>query len=187
MRNNFSDLFRNQSENNLGISQSEVERALKDPDKKETLELEKIEKRLVGEASTPPFSPTFYLNNEEKGYLLVSTRIEDEVRHIDYALKIFPVFFEEDIDDLNPIEALKKLTYTFGLQIRIGEKSSKVISAAVIPYEGKTEIISIKNPKNHSFVNSFYLRPDKKIGKVICALAICIDTTRYKAWIENVF
>lgn len=183
MKNNFTDLFKDQSRGKFGITREEVEKALENPDKREILNLEQIENRLIGEPISVPFVPTFYLNKEEKGYLLIATRIEGEIRHIDYVLKVFPEFFEENIENLGPIAILKRLASAFGLEIEVGKKSGKVISEALIPFdEASREMVNIKNPKNHSFVNSFYIRPDRKRRKIICALAFCIDTTRYNAW-----
>lgn len=186
MKIQFTDLFNNESKRKFNISNQDVYEALNKPDKKELLDMPQIERSLVGVSSSDEFKVFFYLKHmvkmEAKPYLLIATReLKEGTTFVDFALKIYPDFIDR-IDELQPIEILKKLADKFGLMMRISNQYSKFIFEELIPLKvdfNQTNIVSIENPKNHSFVQSIFVKIDKSKSVIICALAFCIDSSRY--------
>lgn len=191
MRIQFSELFNNESKIKFNISHDEVIEVIKKPDKKEHLNLSEIERSLIGSSSTEDFKPIFYLKQELKTegrpYLLIATReYRDGNIFVDFAFKIYPDFIDR-VEDLEPTEILKELANKFGLIIRVGKQCSKFIFKEVLPLEAGsdlTKIVSIENPQDHSFIQSFFVRIDESKSKIFCALAFCIDSSRYITWLH---
>lgn len=191
MKIQFSDLFNNESKIKFNILHNEVIEAIKKPDKKEHLNLYEIERSLIGSSSTEDFKPIFYLKQELKKegrpYLLIATNeYRDGNILVDFAFKIYPDFID-NIEHSKPTEILKELANKFGLLIRVGKQYSKFIFKEVLPLEvgyDLTKIVSIENPQDHSFIQSFFVKIDKSKSKIFCALAFCIDSSRYITWLH---
>jgi len=191
MKIQFNDLFNNESKIKFNILHNEVIEAIKKPDKKEHLNLSEIERSLINSSSTEDFKPIFYLKQELKKegrpYLLIATReYRDSNIFVDFAFKIYPDFIDH-VEDLEPTEILKELANKFGLIIRVGKQCSKFIFKEVLPLEvgsDLTKIVSIENPQDHSFIQSFFVKIDKSKSKIFCALAFCIDSSRYATWLH---
>ncbi len=92
---------------------------------------------------------------------------------------------------LTPTLLLQAFVQRFGLTVQIGNQINKFILAEDIDITGKvtdlSEIFAINNPKNHSFVNSFFIRIDnqKDNSTIRCALVFAIDETEYMAWLKG--
>lgn len=191
MKIQFTDLFNNESKNKFNISYDQVIDALTEHDKKEQINLPEIERSLLGSSSIEDLKVIFYLKHQvkKKGkpYLLIATReLQDGDTYVDFALKIYPEFIDL-IEELKPIEILRELANAFGLMIRVGKQYGKFIFKELQPLEvgsDQTSIVSIENPKNHSFIQSIYVKTDKIRSKIICALAFCIDTSQYATWLH---
>jgi hypothetical protein len=191
MKIQFTDLFNNESKGKFNISYNEVLEAIKEPNKRELLNLPQIEHSLIGFSSSEDFKAIFYLKHEVKmegkPYLLIATHeLKEGNTYVDFALKIYPDFIDR-IEELNPIEILRELANEFGLMIKIGKQSSKFIYKELLPLKvgsNQTRIVSIENPQNHSFIQSIFVKIDKSKSKIICALAFCIDSSRYATWLH---
>lgn len=191
MKIQFSDLFNNESKLKFNISINEVIEAIKKPDKKEHLNLSEIEHSLISSSSHEDFKPIFYIKQELKKecrpYLLIATReYLDGNICVDFAFKIYPDFIDH-VEDLELVEILKELANKFGLIIRVGNQYSKFIFKEVLPLEegsDLTKIVSIENPQDHSFISSFFVKIDESKSRIFCALAFCIDSSRYITWLH---
>jgi len=191
MKIQFSDLFNNESKIKFNILCNEVIAAIKKPDKKEHLNLSEIECSLIGSSSTEDFKPIFYLKQEMKKegrpYLLIATReYQDGNIFVDFAFKIYPDFIDH-VEDLEPTEILKELANKFGLIIRVGKQYSKFIFKEALPLQvgsDLTKIVSIENPQDHSCIQSLFVKVDKSKSRIFCALAFCIDSSRYITWLH---
>lgn len=96
-----------------------------------------------------------------------------------------------DLEPPNPLILLQKLVERFGLSMKIGNQFNKFIMSEEIVSPDNTldatEVIDIQNPKDHGFVNSFFIRVEKQKDTLLikCALAFVIDETEYMAWLNG--
>jgi len=176
----FSDIFNHEVAENFGIKKELVQQVLDNPESESRVVLDEL---ILG----------FYIKRvviDKKDYcLLVCTRIQDNSIFVDLAFKILPELVIT-IKTVEPIIVLQELAQKFGLSIRIGSQLNKFIVRETIPIEKgveTTNIVNIINPKNHSFLQSIYLKIQQQNDTQLinCAIAYCIDTDKYRAWLQG--
>lgn len=131
----------------------------------------------------------FYLKTESHGnsILLIQTRVLADKLFLDLPLRILSDLFP-NLEVLEPLMILQLMAQEFGLYMKIGSKVGKFIYKEEIPIikEGG-EIIQIRNPENHSFLQSIFIKKILNQDNVVvkCALAFCIDKTHYINWLSS--
>lgn len=173
MNINFSDYFKKESRDKLGIKEEMVRNAIQNPHETQTIEF----KGLV---------LTFYLSKvKDNNMILILTKSDNNTINIEHALLIRKDLTKA-IELKKPISILQELAEKFGLIINVGSYRGKFLFQEVIkinPAE-TTSLVKIENPDNHSFTQSMYLKISKE-GLAECALAFALDTDKYLQWIKN--
>jgi hypothetical protein len=117
---------------------------------------------------------------------------------VDVAFIVPPELIDSE-NILEPLIVLQKLVQKFGLMIRIGNQMNKFIFNESISIDTNnldtTKLIEIINPSNHPFMQQTFIKLDQRENRKIlnCALAYCIDTEEYCAYLfdrsidQNVF
>ena len=177
MEIHFTDLFQKQCSQKFGIRPSHARDAILNRDHVEFITLDKeLQLKYFSKKITPP---------RKQFYLVVGTRQVKENLHVDFAFKILPDLCP-DPSKATPLYLLERLAERFGLNISIGEVTTKFILRKQIPCRvvDSTRVASIHNPNNHDFVQSMYLKIIRgRIPYADCAICFCIDTSLYRKWI----
>lgn len=171
----FSDLYDRESQE-LRISREATMNALNNPDKTQEERYDDLVLRLF-----------LKKENQRDSYLLVLTQIKDNKLHPLLPFRILQDFFP-NIEVLEPLMILELLAHRHGLVIGIGRRLGRFVYQEDIPLrEGKGEIIQIRNPDSHPFIQSTFVKiiktPSGYVAK--CALAFCIDKTTYRSWLSS--
>lgn len=174
----FSDVFKNECQDKFDIAQMDVIEAIQNSDKTESIIFD-------GQKELALF--LHRIPSEREFYMLICAERRVQSLVIYWAFKIFPDLCQ-DIHLLSPIQLLARFADAYGLPITIGDLTSKFIFAHKIEVSSSdpTRLISIHNPKNHSFMNCLLLKISQKdrVSFIAdCAFLFCIDTTRYINWI----
>lgn len=129
----------------------------------------------------------FYTKEIDKNQLLlILARKTDSQIVVDLAFKI-----KEDLAKAlkirRPISILQKLIEKYGLVVVVGGVSRKFIVAQEINIkpEQTSKLLEVKNPDNHSFTASMFIKINEDRTKAECALAFALDVNRYLEWIND--
>ena len=123
-------------------------------------------------------------------YLLVCTRKKEDNWFVDLSFRILPDLVDS-VRTLEPLVLLQGLAQRFGLTIRVGRQLNKFIFREVIPLKGwngdPTKLVEVINPSNHQFIQYMNIRIEQRDGFNMAnvALAYCIDTEEYLAWLSG--
>lgn len=174
----FSELFKNECECKLQIIEDQVRQVIANPDETETVKFDDLE--LIFFIKKLP-------HLESENFILVCSHLKDENLLVDLAFRILPELVDE-IKTIQPIILLQELALKFGLTIRIGQQHNKFIFRESISLKSSQDLkklIEIMNPYNHSFMQSIFIKINQKgnIKIANCALAYCIDSDKYMAWL----
>lgn len=146
------------------------------PDKEESVIFDK-QKEII-------FFLRFISTVKRKFYMFVCAERSAQGLIIYWAFKISSDLCQE-ANLLSPIQLLARFADMYGLPVTVGDITSKFIFAHRIEVTSSdpTQLVSIHNPENHSFMNCLLLKVLQKDRTLVadCALVFCIDTTRYIA------
>jgi hypothetical protein len=89
----------------------------------------------------------------------------------------------EDDDDSMPLQLFKKLLDEYGLDMRIGERTEKLLVSQRVPYDpngGMVHPVEVINPKGHRYMGvSMYAMVDGDEPYLDCSICYALDTTTY--------
>ena len=176
-----TDLFKQEFQAKLGIREKLVHKAITTPDFQDIVELDEL---VLG------FFVTREVKPEGETYLLVCTRRKDSTWFVDSAFIILPDLVS-DVGSLEPLALLQGLAQRCGLVIRVGRQLNKFIFRELITTKGwnddPAKLVEVINPSEHSFVQSMHIRIEPKDDSYVAdvALAYCIDTDEYLAWLSG--
>ena len=175
----FTDLFKDECQSKFRITKKHVRKAITSSDAQEIVQVDDL---VLG----------FFVNREvrpkDETYLLVCTRQKDNNWLVDLAFRMHPDLIDS-AGTLEPLILLQALCQKFGLSIRIANQFNNFIFREVIHSEGRSvdpiKLVEVLNPSNHSFVQSMFIKfkPHHNYCEVNVALAYCIDTEEYLAWL----
>jgi len=173
----YTEMFKKECRDKFQITETRVQEAITRPNEQQVSKFDELELRFF--VKRIPQAGGEY-------YLLVCTRWESGNLLVDLAFRILPELADE-AKTLKPIILLQQLALKFGLTIRVGQQLNKFIFRELIPMELSNEpakLVEVINPENHSFLQSMFIKIEQKGDTKIanCALAYCIDSTRYLSW-----
>jgi len=169
-----TDLFRNKS-TELGLEDVFVSEVIRNCDKMQELSYDGLFLRLFIKRESDD-SHVLILAQFERGHLklLLPFRVlNDLFRHVEV---------------LQPLMVLELLAQNYGLIVGIGPRFGRFIYQEEISIQGaSSQIVSISNPNDHAFTESFFVKLlDTASGRIAkCALVFCIDTPLYQAWLKS--
>ncbi len=176
----FSDQFQKISVEDFKISRSHAENVIQNKDHVEFIKLD--------DNAQLTFFCKKIVAGEKEFCLVVCTMGSLDNLTVVMAYKILPEMYKE-IKEITPLRLLRELAIMFGLNITIGDVTSKFILREQIRCNtvGPTNIFMVDNPLNHSFFQNFHykIEQDRLSYVAHCALCFCIDTTIYKKWINR--
>lgn len=177
----FTELFNVRCQNRYHVSRGQVRQVVLEPDIVQTVD---FDNQVI----------SFFVKKVSKGdshfYLLTFAKTNGENLDVILAFKVLPEL-APDLETPKPLILLQKLVERFGLSMQIGNQFNKfIMSEEIISSDSTldaTEVIDILNPKDHSFINSFFMRTENQKGALVikCALAFVIDETEYMAWLNG--
>ena len=165
-----------------GIRRTQVEEALENPDKVQSLSLTADDSSLIYQKNIKEV--------KEPYLLLILTYMKDSsTRIVQDAFKIFPSLVQ-DIFDKSPLEILDLFANRFGLNLKIGSHCKRFywrerITVDRFPFS-KKQPFEIENPTNREshFISSFKI--ERGIQTVVdLSLCFCVDYDKYVAWINS--
>lgn len=168
----FTDLFKKECGEKLGIVEDVVREVLKKPSGYKNINY----KGLLLE---------FYIKDTNRFYTLVFGRKDQDQLEVDLALEIKKEFLEPK-EVIEPTKALQKLIEKFGLDIKVGNYSGKIVVAQninILPGQ-MSNLVSINNPDSHPFLSTIFIRVNEQMTIAECALAFVLDTKEYKEWLS---
>lgn len=174
----FSDLFKKESEANIGVSIDQAKQVITSPD---VQDIKKLDDFVLG---------FFVKRFDSQSLLLLCAHQHDNNWIVDLAFQL-PTDLMGNTSSLEPLVLLQAFAHRFGLQIRVGQQFNKFIFQENLPIKNTqnslTNLVEIINPLNHPYVQNIHLkieqRDDHKSANV--ALAYCIDMTLYLAWLRG--
>jgi hypothetical protein len=119
---------------------------------------------------------------------IVGVKIDPQPGVVAFAMRAFPDLCPTPIADLPPLDLLQKLAEKLGLELAIGGESGRFFLTQKIAISAPTaggQLIDIKNPDNHSFAQSLFIKMDQNPPSVSIALAFCVDTVEYAQWFKS--
>jgi hypothetical protein len=93
-----------------------------------------------------------------------------------------------NIEVLEPLRVLELFAQNYGLVVSIGPRFGRFLYQERIRIQdSQTRIVSIRNPGDHDFLNSIFVKvEDTPSGRVaVCALVFCIDKHLYRRWLSS--
>ena len=175
----FTDLFKQECQAKFRVGKKHVRNAVANPDAQDIVQLDDTILGFFVKRETQPTGET---------YLLVCTRSKDTNWFVDLAFRILPDLVDI-VGTLEPLALLQGLALRFGLTIKIAHQLNKFIFREAIPVkdwsDDPTKLVEVVNPSNHSFVQSMYFKIEQEdtFNVANVALAYCIDTEEYLAWL----
>ncbi len=170
----FTDQYDKESRNKFGIPRELVREAIQNPLNYEEIKYDGLTLLFI----------TKEIDNEYM-LLIIGNKNIDNIS-VDLAFRV-----KKDLDKTlkiqNPSSILKKLIEKCGLFIEIGNISQKLFIAQDIDIKAGQNInlFDVKNPDNHSFVSSVYIKINEDRSKLGCALLFAFDTEKYLDWVSN--
>lgn len=172
----YTKLFNQECENKLGITRAIVKDVIEKPSK---------EQRLTSQGLTIIL---FSKRIRKEDCLIVTTHVDDKDIFVDLVFRVKDSLVRQAKTDL-PFTLMRLLAYKLGLPIRVGEQESKFIYNEVIPISSSDikKAIRIPNPERHPVISIIWIRIiQNNMGSLAqCALAFCIDTKKYRAWMRD--
>ncbi len=170
----FTDLFDKESRDKFGIPRQAVREAIETPSNSEEVLYQELQLE-------------FYIKEIDKNQLLlVLARKIDSQIVVDLAFKI-----KEDLVKAlkihRPTSVFQKLIEKYGLVVVVGDVSQKFIMTQEIDIkpEQSINLVEVKNPDNHSFTTSMFVKINEDKTKAECALVFALDIDKYLEWINN--
>lgn len=169
----FTELFKKECKERFGITEGLVSEVLENPTGHEVIDYKDL-------------SLEFDIKEVGGVYLLVISRKLGEQLEVFLGLKIRKDFIGEEMLS-KPNNVLEKLVDRFGLDITIGNFSGKYAVAQdikILPGQ-VSNLVSFKNPANHSFLSSMLIKVNNQMTEVECAQAFILDTDEYGRWLSS--
>jgi len=147
MEINFTDLFDKESRNKFGVSRELAREAILTPLSSEEIAYKGLQLQF------------FTKKTDANRFLLVLARKVDNKITVDLAFEV-KANLAETLQIQQPTSVLQKLVEKYGLIVTIGNISKKIIIAQEIDLKPEqiTSLVAIKNPDNHSFVTSMFIK-----------------------------
>jgi hypothetical protein len=117
---------------------------------------------------------------------LAAVQIEPAPRQVVFAFRAFPDLCATPLSELAPLGLVEKMADRFGLEFQLAGTKGRYFFEqwfgipAGVPL---AQLIQVSNPKQHSFMQSFFLSP--KPDAIGVFLAFCLDTTEYGQWLGS--
>jgi hypothetical protein len=88
-----------------------------------------------------------------------------------------------NLEALSPLDVLRLLTDSFGLLIRVGSQTGKLVLRESFRMNGSGNLLQPLERPRGSMISELYFKRD---GKVMhCAMAFAIDTDLYSSWVKS--
>lgn len=176
----FSDQFKSESSDKIGIRKSHIEPVITNPDKKFELKFDN---------GIKPIYYVKYIENIKKPfYLLVDTFDKNESTIVNMAWKLLPDLNSE-MKYMTPVQMIHAFANRFGLKVTIGDQTDYIFFEKIVKFKKNKnfQLVSVSNPEKHSCVQSMLFKYNEDNGKIIvhCGMVFCIDLDNYLKWINN--
>jgi len=177
----YTPLFKEMASERYGVRSALVDRLIRHPDREQAVNFESglILKFFAGRV---PFT-------RPKQYLLTYGRVNGNELEITRAFKVYSDF-HPDVESLTPIQLLIEIAERFGLEVTVGRLKGKLLFNQKVPISeavSGTQLVSIQNPKDHSFLQEMAVmitqEGDQRIAN--CSLVYCIDTDTYTRYLKG--
>lgn len=169
---NFSGEFASESLRKFGIKNQQALEAVNAPDRTDQLEFYGFIVRLHFKT----------LGTQPPSSLLVIESVKDGNRTVDFAFRVYPQLGNEVLN-LRPLEILRMLTNNFGLLIKVGNQTGKLIVGERFDFSGDL-VQGLEQPRG-ALIQQLYFKVDKgPLPKAYCPLAYCIETDLYSDWLK---
>jgi len=167
----------------IGISIDEISKTINEYDKVTVIDLNNIEKKLLGYSEGETAILEVYLKKHSKHYNLTLTRKFADKSVVLGSYKIFPSILN-DIENMTPIEALQGFVDIFGVEQAIVDRTSKLFYGEIVQQPpGASDLLAtpiIINPKKgHEVLQTAFIKIEGITYQIFCGLAFCIDYTLY--------
>ena len=82
---------------------------------------------------------------------------------------------------------MSALIKKYGLTVVVGSAATKLAIANDIDIkpDQASNLLEIKNPDNHSFLTSMFIKINENKTKAKCALVFALDSDEYLKWVSN--
>lgn len=180
MKIKFTDTFDDVANSQFGIRRSHVEQVISKPDKLHVLEIQDLK-------------ILYYFSrvNLPKGnyhYLLVEGVVDkDGDIAVNLAFKVYSDLIE-NIGERTPLEVLEAVINCFGVEVTVGNVSSKLIYDKLIPLNSTdlSRVCYVTN-KPESGILISWLKVENLRGQPYahCAMVYCLDIDKYLQWLKR--
>jgi hypothetical protein len=177
----FSQAFKKLVTDVSGIRQNQVVEALVAPDKTDGIDFHgadlKVHTKLIG--STNPPSTLLVVESNKAGE-----------RTVNSAFRIYPELAgNRSLEALKPLDILRLLTDSFGLLIRVGKQTGKLVLCESFQYNKNTNlnlVEGLETPRGSMIQEIYFKVDDGDPATAYCAMAFAIDTDHYSAWLKSI-
>jgi hypothetical protein len=172
----FSNQYEDLISKTFGIRRNQVMEVLATPDKTDEIDFHGSGIKLHTKhfsGKHPPYT------------LLVIESLQGHDRVVSSALRAYPQLSAK-LQELRPFEILGLLTDSFGLLIQVGQQKGRMIAREIFDLErtGGNLVQGLETPRG-SMIQEIYFKSDPASHIAYCALAFCIDTDLYSAWLTS--
>lgn len=167
----------------IGLSIDEIKQTVYESDKVTTIDLNDLEKKVIGHSEGKPAILELFLKKYAAYYTLTLAQRKEDTLVVNAAFKIFPTLLP-NLENHTPIEALQGFIDLFGVELEISGKTRKLFYGEVIKQSlGIRDTLAapiIVNPiKGHEVLETAFIKISSITYQVFCGLAFCIDYTAY--------
>lgn len=159
----------------LGIRTEVISEVLEKPDKTDNIDFQgsglRLHTKLI-ESANPPY------------VLLVVEMLRGEERLVGSAFKIYPQL-ARNWTEARPLDLLRALTDSFGILIRVGKQTRKLVLCESFPFRAGDDIVQGVEPIRGSIISEITFMFEEAPNEVChCAMAFCIDEDLYSTWLR---
>lgn len=151
----------------IGISVKEIKNTIQFPDSSYIMDLNQLEKNLLGKSVGKNIYAGFYLKHYIKEdvsyYILVCTREPEEQTLYVYSAYYINEELISKISTNTPYETLLEFVNIFGLNIIVKGRMTKFIESDYLHSdEIPSDFIKISFPKEHHFISSQFIKKSRE-------------------------
>ncbi len=117
--------------------------------------------------------------------LLVIESLQGSDKVVSTALRAYRQL-STNLASLRPLDVLRLITDSFGLLIQVGQQRGRLIVREAFNLErtGGNLVQGLESPRG-SMIQEIYFKTDPASQTAYCALAFCLDTDLYSAWLAS--
>lgn len=167
----------------MGISIDEISKTVNEYDKVTVIDLNDIERKLLGYSEGKTAILELYLKRHSKHHNLTITQKFKDRSVVLGSYKVIPSIVS-DLENMTPLEALQGFVDIFGVEQAILGRTSKLFYGEIIQQPPGTcdpvATPTIINPrKGHEVLQTAFIKMEGITYQIFCGLAFCIDYTDY--------